>query len=53
VSALRPKITRLEDGDLYMTKILEAASKQLKHESLRALEYFCRRIYVLIEPPFV
>jgi hypothetical protein len=40
VSVLRSKITQLEDGDLYMTEILEAASEQLNCKSLGAPEYF-------------
>jgi hypothetical protein len=36
ISALSSKITRLEEGDLYMTEILEAASEKLNYKSLGA-----------------
>jgi cell division protein FtsB len=47
VSALKLKITQLEDGSLYMTEILEAAREQLNCQSLGAPEYFLP-IYVLL-----
>jgi hypothetical protein len=40
ISDLSSKITQLEEGDLYMTEILEAASKQLNCKSLGAPRVF-------------
>jgi hypothetical protein len=40
MTVLRLKIVRLEDGNLYMTEIVEAASEQLSCKSLGAPEYF-------------
>jgi hypothetical protein len=42
LSALMAKILQLEDGDLYITKINEAASEQLVCKLLRAPEYSCQ-----------
>jgi hypothetical protein len=46
VSALKFKITQLEDGDKYMTEIVEKAGEQLKCKFLGALEYFYTEGYV-------
>jgi hypothetical protein len=45
VSALKSKIAQLEDGDKYMTEILERACEQLKCKFLGALEYFFTQVY--------
>jgi hypothetical protein len=45
VYALNSKIAQLEDGDKYMTEILERACEQLKCKFLRALEYFSTQVY--------
>jgi hypothetical protein len=46
LSALRSKITRLEDGDLYMTEILEAASEHLNCKLFGAPRVFFADICV-------
>jgi hypothetical protein len=45
VSALKSIIAQLDDGDKYMTKILERACEQLKCKFLGALEYFSTQVY--------
>jgi hypothetical protein len=42
MSILMAKVVQLEECDLYMTEIIEAASEQLQCKSLGALKYFCR-----------
>jgi hypothetical protein len=41
MSALMAKFIQLEECDLYMTKIVEAASEQLQYKPLKTLGYFC------------
>jgi hypothetical protein len=42
VSTLTVKIVHLEECDLYMTEVIEAASEQLQCKLLGVPEYFCR-----------
>jgi hypothetical protein len=46
MSILKSKIVRLEEGNLYMTKIIEAKSEKLRCKSLRAPRVFLS-IYVV------
>jgi hypothetical protein len=46
VSTLKSQIAQLEDGDKYMTEILERAGEQLNCKFLGAPEYFCAEGYV-------
>jgi hypothetical protein len=41
MSVLMAKVVQLEECDLYMTEIVEAASEQLQCKSLGAPKYFC------------
>jgi hypothetical protein len=43
MSILMAKIVQLEECDLYMTEIIETASKQLQCKLLGAPQYLCRR----------
>jgi hypothetical protein len=42
LDALKSKISRLEDGSIYMTEILEGANEQLNCKLSGAPEYFQR-----------
>jgi hypothetical protein len=48
LSTLKSKIAQLEDGDHYMSEILEAANEQLNCKFLGSPECFCRHIYFSI-----
>jgi hypothetical protein len=41
---LMAKVVQLEECDLYMTEIVEAASEQLQCKLLGAPNYFCQKI---------
>jgi hypothetical protein len=47
VSALRSRMTQLEDGNMYMTEILERAGEQLNCKLHGAPEYFSRQNILL------
>jgi hypothetical protein len=47
LSALMAKVVYLEECDLYMTEIIEAASKQLSCKLLGAPGYSCQYSFVL------
>jgi hypothetical protein len=46
MSILMGKVVQLKECNLYMIKIVEAASEQLQCKSLGAPKYFCRNFYL-------